>query len=77
MPTPIPNKLPRVVGQGKLARAFGLTWTKINEVIDAVQGLQPMASSKTRVNRTSIGFSVEQTGTTTTSSSGDGTARWA
>jgi hypothetical protein len=54
-----------------------MTWAKINEVIDSVQGLQPMASSKTRVNRTSIGFSVEQTGTTTTSSSGDGTARWA
>jgi hypothetical protein len=77
MPTNVPNKLPRVVGEGKLARAFGLTWAKINEVIDSVQGLQPMSSGKARVNRTSIGFSVEQTGTTTTSSSGDGTARWA
>lgn len=55
----LPDKIPPVVGRGKLARNFAFLSEKYNELIDALESLQPKQSAKSRTVHTRIGFTNE------------------
>lgn len=76
--TPVPNDLPPVIGKGKLVKFMNITWHTLNQILAILREIQPVQTTKTRVNRTSLGTSIEVTGGDGEDTQGEGEeSRWA